>query len=273
MNRPLIAILLALLIAAPAQAAVGVASSTSSNGTGSGAGSVSFSTSVPSGLTTGDVWVISCTLDAVSGPSIATPSGFTAAHAQIDGNAGGYPSVRSFWKAAGASESAVTTSATGTGVYVMWCASIRVTGALTSGPIGNVATTNPTGSGNTLDAPDVTITNNDSAALLIMACSNTSDPTNLTITPPSGPTVLVEREGASTYPTASTAYELRATAGSYTPGNWTTTDTPEGRIGITMELLPTGGGGGGSVVPSILQQSAANDDHYDGEQLLAGILK
>src|SRR5690606_506481 len=114
----------------------------------------------------GDTWVIVAVVDSNGAATLDTPSNFESAHAQVDGSDGGYPSVRTFWKIAGASETAVSVSASN-GVYVLWCASIRVTGAHASSPIGNIATTSPSGSGTTLDAPDVPIQNDGSGAILV----------------------------------------------------------------------------------------------------------
>src|SRR5690606_243871 len=119
------------------------------------------------------------------------PSGFEAVHSQINANPGGYPGIRSFWKEAGSSESAVTVTASGGQNWIMWCASVRITGARTSGPIGNVATTNPTGTSYTLDAPDVTIQNDGSGAVLIFGCApNSLGGGDRSPAPPSGTTLL-----------------------------------------------------------------------------------
>jgi hypothetical protein len=174
------------------------------------------------------------------GATIQTPSGFTAAHAQIAGDPG-YPALRTFFKIAGAGESAVTVTSSGGQNWILWCASVRATGAHASAPIGNVASSNPAGSANTHDAPDVTIQNADSGAFLGYGGSpNTSG--TVTFSVPSGTTLLQSRQGSgtTTFPVGSTAFELRA-AGAYAPGNWGTNITCEGRIGVTIEILPAGG--------------------------------
>lgn len=224
--------------------AVDVPSSTSATSTSAGgSGAASVNVNPPTGLTTGDVWLIVAVLDNNGTTTLNTPSGFTSGHSGVRGNPG-YPYVQSFWKAAGASESAVTVSST-TGAWVLWCASIRCTGANTTNPIGNVATANPAGTGNSQAAPSVTVQGNGSAVIETYACSNTDDPTTVTITLPAGVTTLQAREGASTYPTAEVGYALRD-AGAFAPGNWTNTSTVEGRVAIAIEILPAGGGGGGS---------------------------
>ena len=69
----------------------------------------------------------------------------------------------------------------------------------------------------------------------------------MTWTVPSGATSLQARVGSSVYPAGRVGYELR-NAGAYAPGNWTihATDASEGRVGITIEILPAAGGGGGA---------------------------
>jgi len=214
-----------------------------------GGGSVNVNVNPPSGLTTGDVWAIVAVLDHDSS-TIATPSGFTPAHAQLDGTPG-YPGVRTYWKIAGDSESAVNVSSSGGQNYVLWCASVRITGANTANPIGNVATTTPTGTGTTLGAPSVTIQNAGSGALLILAASPPSG--SLSITQPSGSTMLQARHQGNDFPSGAVAYELR-NAGSYSPGTWSLhgANVGEGRIGVTIEILPAGGGGGGSALPILI---------------------
>lgn len=221
--------------------AVAFPSSTQATSTDAGgAGSTSVSVSPPSGLASGDTWVIVAVVDAI-GTTLQVPSGFTAAHAQVVGNQG-YPFVRTFWKPAGSSESAVAVSASGGENWILWAASIRATGA-NANPIGNVATTNPSGSGTTLDAPDVTIQNADSGAIAILAGSPDGSSSTQPITIPSGMTALQAK--TAPFPVGSTAYQL-VNAGSFTPGDWVFDGWPalQGRVGVTIEILPAAEGGG-----------------------------
>lgn len=239
--KRLIALVALLLLPLSASAEVAVPSSTTATSSdGGGGASTSVSVGVPSGLTSGDIWLIPCALDANGSGVINTPSGFTAAHAQIDGDPG-YPEVRTFWKAAGSSETSVTVSGS-TGVYVLWCGSIRITGANISNPIGNVATANPSGTGSSQAAPSVTVQNAGSAVIELYACSNTNDDTVLAITLPAGMTTLGAREGSHTYPTAEIGYALRD-AGAFAPGDWTTNGDVEGHVAIAIEILPATEGG------------------------------
>jgi len=245
------AVLIWALVATNAvQAAVAIPSSTSATSSdASGGASVSVSVSPPSGLTTDDVWVIVVVLDAdAGGGTINVPSGFAAVHAQISGNGSGYPHVRAFWKAAGASESAVSVSGS-TGVYILWAASVRVTGADSASPIGNVTSTNPAGNGTTLSVPGITVQHDGSGVLLVAAASSLQQINAETLlTNPSGSTTLQSREGNHTWPTGEVAYVLRD-AGSYSPSDWAISQNAEGRIAVTIEIKPDSGeSGGGGIV-------------------------
>lgn len=219
--------------------AISVALGTVASGSfGGGSGNVSVSP--PAGLTAGDAWVIQVWIDSGGSSSINTPSGFTAMHAQVT-SSGGFPEYKAFFKEAGASESAVSVT-TASGVYDMYCVPLRISGDIDASSlanfVGNVATFTPTGGGNSIDAPDITIQNNNSMALLTMGCNNAG---NGNMTSPSGTTELYERKGAGVYPCLDTAYQA-VNAGSYTPGtfDWQNSDT--GRLAVTLEILPAAGG-------------------------------
>lgn len=92
----------------------------------------------PSGLASGDGWLILCYADADPGVTISA-SGFTAASAElINDNDAGYPCYRAFCKVAGGSESTINI-VYGTGAYDVQVVSIRLTGIHATTPIGNVA--------------------------------------------------------------------------------------------------------------------------------------
>jgi len=220
--------------------AVGFPSSTSATSTdAAGGGSVSVDVNPPPGLAPGEAWGIVAILD-TDGGTIATPSDFEPAHAQINGNPG-YPALRTFVKAAGDDESAVTVSASGGQNYVLWCASIRISGADVDTPIGNVSTPSvPSGTGVTIEAPGITVQKAGSAALMIVAASPTEGV--LSIAQPGTSTLLQARHTPNEYPSGAVAYELR-NAGAYTPGTWSlhTSNESEGRVAITLEISPAAG--------------------------------
>lgn len=173
----------------------------------------SITVTVPTNLASGDTWVIYCAVDADSGGTYGTLSGFTAIGNQWNG-AAGYSIQRAWYKVAGASESNATVTITGTD-YDSVCYSIRLTGANATTPLDATGTpSTPNDTNNTIDAPDITIAANNSLALLFFA-SDTSG----TATEPSGTTPGDSR--LSAYPTAAFAYQS-VNAGSYSPSTWST---------------------------------------------------
>lgn len=202
------------------------------------------SVSVPASLASGELWVIQFVADADPGGTISVPTGFTSVAATQAGQEG-FPIMRAFWKIAGSSESAA--SVTTTNSYICWWSSIRINGQDGTAPIGNTNTASSTGAVTTLDAPDITITNNSSLALLFFAAEG--DTTAAVVTNPTSTTLIGSRDGANNFPAAGSAYQS-VNAGSFTPGNWsdapTNSDILDG-IALTIEIIPAGAGGSPTV--------------------------
>lgn len=200
------------------------------------------STSPPTGLTTGDIWVICAFADTDTGSgSISVPSGFTAvSDAHRYSNL--YPLLRSFYKEAGASESAVDV-AFGSGCYDCQTVSLRVSSADTLDIVSSEAESAGGASPQSLDAPDVTVSENSSVAVLVFGCHVESGSAS-TISEPSGSTAVVKDQ--SGYPQWGIAYEARS-AGSYAPGNWTATSAGKNCTNLTALtfVLYTAASGGG----------------------------
>lgn len=212
--------------------AVSIVTSTSTTDTDS---NTSMSVAVPSGLTTGDLWLVCVVVDQDGGWTIALPSGWTSIFTTIQG-AVGWPAMRAFAKIAGASESAVTVTWSGTGdSYDAWAASLRITGHHATNWLGNVGTAAlPSGEGSTIDAPDITIQDNGNLALLFAACEGDSTPAIDFSSVPSGSTLVVRRDGSNVFPSAGVAQQA-VNAGSYAPGTWGQ-GNDQGRIGQTVEI-------------------------------------
>lgn len=240
------------LVPSKATSAGGVQYRTSSATTSADHGGTGGTDTVtlPSGLTAGDLILITALCDAEPGGTISVPGAYTAVQATVAGNEG-YPIMRSFWKIAGSSES--DPSVTTTNTYICWFVSRRYDGTDQSAPIGNIGNADSgTGTGTTLDAPDITIQRDGSAADLVFVWEG-DGLFGPTVTVPSGTTSMAEREGNGTFPSGGAAYELRATAGSYSPGNWTLTrgdtDIMDG-IAQTIEIMPPSG-----VAPAVSEQA------------------
>jgi len=191
----------------------------------------------PTGLATGNKWIIYVVWDAEPGATVATPSGFNIVGSRIAGADDGWPIVYVFEKTSGASESNATLTRTGGGNYHRVAYSIRVSGtaALSIDAVGTPTT--PTGTGTTIDAPDITIAQDNSLALLFAASVGT--PTfGTTQTAPSGSTLVDGRSGNDVYPVAAFARQA-VNAGSFAPGNWTwgaSATNNNNRIGQTISI-------------------------------------
>lgn len=170
----------------------------------------------PSGISAGEIWVLLVAADSGGAAAIDVPTGFTAVHAQIEGERT-WPEVRCFWKLAAGGDSNASLVTTGT--YVVYAVGLRLSGADTSAPIGNVATATSSGQTDTLNAPDVTIQDNGNLAILFLGTEGHIS----AITVPSGTTAAgTARTGSDVFPAGAAAYEAR-NIGSYAPGNWTAT--------------------------------------------------
>lgn len=195
----------------------------------------SVTVTVPTSLAQNDVWLIAATIDADAGTvTISNPSGFTWIGSQYTGGDVGWPECGLFYKIAGASESSATLSYTGTD-YDVVVYSVRINGNHTSAPIDATGTPiTPAGTGTTIDAPDITVAENGSLAILVAACEGGNPGT--TFTQPSGTTLIDSRVGNSIFPKAAIAYEAR-NSGAYAPGNWTI-ESDVGRCAQTFSIKP-----------------------------------
>jgi hypothetical protein len=208
-------------------------------GTDLAGGDGTLSVAPPSKLSEGNLWVVTVGIDNDPGATISMPAGWSAIHTLVSGADNGYPTQRSFYKIAGAGETAV--NVTVENVYQHWAVSQRYIGVDQTTPIGNVATTNPTTSQSTLDAPDITIGANKSMAVLTEAHHATSASAT-TITIPSGTTEIMARGASTKYAQGAIAYQARD-SGSFAPGNWTLSAARTNRSGITFEIKPYNEGG------------------------------
>lgn len=107
-------------------------------------GTGNVSVSPPSGLTTDDLWLISSGCDTNGHPTnvVQTASGFVAVSDGVQTGAGNWPQLRSQWKKAGASESAVNVPFGVSPPSPTWeaqCFSMRFDGQDLTTPIGNTS--------------------------------------------------------------------------------------------------------------------------------------
>lgn len=217
--------------------------STSTTTVQSGVVNGSHAVAVPSGLAAGDLWLIINVFDANAGGVINVPSGWTAVSTTLAGTPDGWPICRAFGKIAGASESAVTVSYTGT-AWDMWSASIRLSGADPTTPIGNSGFLQSSGTANPtlVNAPDVTV-QADGSLVVLWGAQEGDSGTGATgaITAPAGTTDIVGRTGANVFPIGKVSYEAR-NAGVYAPGDWSfpRANTPDALDGVvqTIEIRP-----------------------------------
>lgn len=195
----------------------------------------SVTVTVPTSLAQDEMWVVLVIIDTNGGAfTINTPSGFTPIGSQFDGADGGFPECALYYKIAGASESSVTITSTGTDfdsvVY-----SIRVTKdageTLALDAIGTVS--RPTGAGTTVDAPDITVGADNSLAILFWALGGNggSAPT------PTAPTGSTKRDDRTGFPGAAFATQA-VNSGSFAPGNWSWSGSRGNRVAQTFSIKP-----------------------------------
>lgn len=206
-----------------------------------GGGNGNVSTSPPSGLAAGDVWIIFATGDSDTSATIGVPSGFTAVSSEWRyGTA--YPIARVFWKIAGASESAVNVAFTA--VWEAQTRSVRVSGA-NSTPIDTYANASAAGNATSLDAPDATVASDGSLALLFLTLHSNPQPSS--ITPPSGSTLVASKLTA--YDGYGIAHQS-VNAGSFAPGNWSWASAGNPNLAAqTVIIKPSGGAAAASLPP------------------------
>lgn len=199
---------------------------------------------VPSGLTSGDLWLVFIQTDTAYNASntITVPSGWTAVTAGAHGGGNQYPFARAFYKAAGASESAqaFTLSMPG-GIYNAYGASIRLTGVNTTSPIDVQSTSTPSDF-SSIAPPSVTVAENDSIAIALLAQGSSFG--SPAFAAPSGYTLIGSQAG--NWCNSAYAYKT-VNAGSLTPGNWTIPVSSGGGYGNpyyysqTIIFKPVGG--------------------------------
>lgn len=199
-------------------------------------GSPGVTVDPPSGLASGDLWLVSVLHDDNS-CTINPPAGWTGL-TQYQGSGSSWPTARGFWKVAGAGESSVSFTVTG-GDAATIAVSVRIDGQHAT-PIDASPTGATAGSGTTFDAPDATVTDAGSLAVLVCGCNALR-----TLTRPAGTTGDVASVGDGAFNTLAVAYQSGVGSGSYTPGNWAYSSTAGGRIGQTIVVRPAAGGGGG----------------------------
>lgn len=195
----------------------------------------SVTVTVPASLAQDEMWVIFAIIDSSLGNvTINTPSGFTQIGSQFAGATNGLPDCALYYKIAGASESNATLTCSSAGrdtvVY-----SIRITKdtdeTLALDAVGTLAA--PSGSGTTVNAPDITVGADGSLALLFWGVENNADAESV-ISSPSGTTKRDTRTG-----TPGTAFATQSVnAGTYAPGNWTWNDADDNRIAQTFSIKP-----------------------------------
>lgn len=187
-------------------------------------GTGNLSVNPPSGLTTNDLWVISTANDVSTSSSVGLASGFSPVSAAVrwTDSTGAWPEMRSQYKIAGASESAVTVPFTQP-AWEVNAVSQRFSGVDTSTPIGNVSRGDTEG-GSTPQTvtPSSVAVGSDGSAVLEVLCFTPNGNTGAASTPSSGYTEIVDLPGTSNQCSLMVAYLLRD-AGTETPGSITAT--------------------------------------------------
>lgn len=202
---------------------------TSTTGTFSGG---SLSANPPSGLASGDCWVVVGCQDDDNLTAVA-PSGWTLIDARFNTTwPNGFALCKPNCSGSEGAQSITLTGGSGGGLYH----SIRVSGAHATNPLDAVNEF-VGGSGNSIDAPDITVANADSLAILV-AVQNTHG----TWTPPSGTTEIADTTDGSSIKLG-TAYEAR-NAGAYAPSTWLSSRIDGGLAALTFSIAPAAGGGG-----------------------------
>ena len=198
----------------------------------------------PASLAAGNMWLILLTWDADPGSTIGTPTGFTKIGSDFVGADDGWPHCVLFQKIAGAGEGNVTITRTGGDNYHRVAYSIRVTGdgTLSMDAVGTPNT--PTGEATTIDAPDITVAQD--ASLAVLHGASVGTPTfGTTMAAPAGATLRDSRVGDNVYPVAAFATQA-VNAGAFAPGNWTwgaSADLNTNRIAQTISIKDTVAGG------------------------------
>lgn len=198
----------------------------SSNTAAQGSYGTGLLVSAPSGLAADDLWLIVVISDQSAGV-INLPTGFSEVSASFNS----YPRCRAMIKKATETESNPTITTTSNEGFGIAAISVRLTGQHLTTPLDADLSTTVSGSGSTIDAPDITVAVANSLALLSAVINSTT-----TITRPTGSTdINYINDGGGI--AIRLAYEAR-NAGSYTPGNWTYGTGASGRAAETFSIQP-----------------------------------
>jgi fibronectin-binding autotransporter adhesin len=196
----------------------------------------------PSGLAAGDVWLITTSINCNEVGATGIASGFTAVSAEVyEPVNSGWPFMRSQWKIAGASESAVTIPFS-VAVWQVWAVSMRISGADQTTPIGSITTGSDEGgtSPQTVTPASLSVASAGSAIIETIAFDSTTN-TSSGIALSSGYTEVAELgTTAAKFNAMAAGYLLRG-AGTETPGAITVTTTganPTKLIAQTFEIKP-----------------------------------
>lgn len=175
----------------------------------------------PSGLSATNMWVINIASDSNTGVVIGVPPGWTAINSIIAGASSGWPSFRAMYKIVSAAETSVDVTLSAAGTWDIVWNTLRITGHSSVNPIGEVKTSTPAGASNTVAAPIVGVSANNS--LVVVGCFVEGDGgSGNTVTTPASTNIINIRDGVSKYPTGAMTWVAK-NYGTYDPGNWTFT--------------------------------------------------
>lgn len=205
-----------------------VAYQTSTTGTFTG---TSLSANVPSGLAAGDTWVVVGCQDDDNFTAVA-PSGWELVDARFNTTwPNGFAVLKTNCTGSETAQTISITGGSGGGLYH----SIRLSGGHATTALDAVDEFAQAGSSTTIDAPDITVANDGSLAILV-AVQNSFG----TWTVPSGATPIADTTDGGSIKLGS-GYEARD-AGAYAPGNWTSSRNDQGRAALTFSIAPAAGG-------------------------------
>lgn len=192
----------------------------------------------PASLAAGETWLALAYYDApgltLSGPA----SPWVQIGSQFGNTSDPAPLCGAWYKVAVGSDADGTITCSAGSDFDAVVYSVRITGAHASAPLDATGTPNsPTGFGTTVDAPDITIAENGSLAILMGALQGNE----ATFTKPATATMPDSRVGAGLYPVCGFAYES-VNAGPYAPSTWGF-GSSNGRAAQTFSLKPAAAGG------------------------------
>lgn len=190
-----------------------------------------WSIPVPSGLASGDVWVIAFETDHASITNLSL-SGFTPVSNIVTTD---WPCGRAWYKVAGASETAANITASGpAGSTFAWEAfytSARVTGANTTTPLDTHSEVAYSGGAETsVDPANMTVASNGSLAIGYMGVAASE-----TVSSPTGSTELFNH--SDNWTGGSIVYQA-VNAGTFNPGAWGCSNASGGRFAQWFVIAP-----------------------------------